>query len=312
MELKPGTRTMLCDEAYVFLCRAAVEQALAQQEKESASLAQQRPRFGILASRQKRDAFAQSVHDAQGTEAALRARLEALGRLHDGLNRALHRDLSEYLEAASPDYHLLARVRVLHDTWEELLGELPAPLRQFSRDLRTMKSEAVAPGRNADEMIRLAAQLRNCSVVVEEKQSQLDRVAGEVGQLAIRIGASEVRVPVIPAFRRSRWVEWLGAISRTQALDEITRAEFEVRSFLNGGLQVARTKLQTARTLCLLTKEALLDEYWDQLRLHTRQHHVRACNVDDVLQDLERRHPDAHSGVPAAARETAETSFALA
>ena len=61
MDLKPSTQSMLCDEAYVHFCSAKLEQVLAQHEKVTAALAQHRPAFGLLATRQRREAYAHHI-----------------------------------------------------------------------------------------------------------------------------------------------------------------------------------------------------------------------------------------------------------
>ncbi|WP_414662948.1 hypothetical protein [Horticoccus sp. 23ND18S-11] len=293
MELKQSTQSLLCDEAYAFLCRSALQEELSKREQESAALALKRPPFGLLASRKARESFEQACETSAAAELALRERIEHLVRIENWVRRSLHRELSIYLEAASPDYQLLAQLQALHDGWEKGLVELPELLTRFARDLRGVRSAATPPANDAAELGRQYGLLREIAVRIEDKQLGIDRIANEVATYALKLAAKEVRMPALPSFRRTVWVDWLCAIPVEQALSEITRVEFEARTFLNGGLQAARARLQAARAWCMLTKENLLNQYWEQLRAHAQAHYVVECDVEDVLARLGERYDSA-------------------
>lgn len=293
MELKQSTQSLLSDEAYAFLCRSALQEQLTQQEQHSAALALKRPPFGILASRQTRETFERSLEAAAAAEVSLRQRIDHLVRIENWLRRSLHRELSTYLEAASPDYQLLAQLQALHDAWEKGLGELPELLTHFARDLRAVRLAATPPANDAAELGRRYGLLREIAVRIEDQQSGIDRIANEVATYALKLAAKEVRMPPLPSFRRTVWVDWLCAIPLEQALSEITRVEFEARTFLNGGLQAARSRLQAARAWCMLTKENLLNQYWEQLRSHAQAHYVVECDGNEVLTRLGQRYDSA-------------------
>src|SRR3954470_24666748 len=118
MEMTPSTIEHLRDEAYAMLCRHAVTEALADLEREKATIASTRPPFGILASRSARDTFERSMHAASGTESTLRTKLGQLQQLEKLMQGILHPELREYLTAISPDYRRFAAVDQLLDQWD--------------------------------------------------------------------------------------------------------------------------------------------------------------------------------------------------
>src|SRR5262249_10241345 len=132
--------------------------------------------------------------------------------------------------------------------------------------------------------------LREMAERLEHAQTRLDRIAGEIAKFAVEMAVNEVRVPTLPAFRRTVWVDWLCVIPLDQALGEVTRVEYEVRAFLAGGVQPLRGKLQAARGWCLNTQESFLTTYWNQLRTHAQTHYVKDCDSTEMLQALIKRY----------------------
>lgn len=291
MDLPKATTELLRDEAYVFLCRHALAAKLETVEQETLSLLSSRPPFGMLARRQTREAFATSLRNAEGADTALRERIERFDRLETWLRQRLRRDLAGYLEQASADYRRLSHIHRLVGDWEQGLNQLPDLLTGFARELRALRTaaEAVKPGEDQPCAKELAV-VRGVAVQLESQQARIDRTGAEMAKHAVELGVNEIRVPTLPTFRRTAWVDWLSTLPVAQAIAEMTRVEYEVRAFLTSGLMPIRSKLQAARTWCLNTQNNFLNTYWEQLRAHAQAYYVGNCDADEVLETLTERY----------------------
>jgi hypothetical protein len=294
MELSHDTLELLRDEAYVLLCRDTCEQHVDLMAKEAVGLVHSRPPFGLLARKQTRDAFANSVRTVADTEAALRDRLARITRLKNWLQRWLRVDLIAYLTSASPEFERIVRLQQMLNQWETGVQQMPDMLVGFARDMRALRQAAVAaietPSFMTAPCLHEFAMLRDIAVRLEEEQRHLDQLATAINAETVQLAGNEVRLPTVPAFRRTVWVDWLSMIPLDQVVAELTRVEFEVRSFVNGGFQPISAKLQATRSWCTLTQDSLLEQYWVQLRAHALAHYVEERDVDEVMESLAQRY----------------------
>src|SRR4051812_48736076 len=118
MGLPQPTIELLRDEAYVGVCRGALQERLDALERETTELVNSRPPFGVLAFRRTRDAFEHSLQVATESNAALRERPVRFARIETWLRACLKEDLAKYLEEVSPEYQRLTRVQRLLSEWE--------------------------------------------------------------------------------------------------------------------------------------------------------------------------------------------------
>jgi hypothetical protein len=184
----------------------------------------------------------------------------------------------------------MARLQRLLSHWESGIQKLPDMLVGFARDLRALRQSAsaaieVTPATSPPCAHEFAV-LRATAVTLEEEQRELDQIATAINGQIMQLAGNDVRLPAVPAFRRTVWVDWLSLIPLEQAVGEVTRVEFEVRSFLQSGLQPVAAKLQATRAWCTLTQENLVEQYWTQLRAHALAHYVEERDVDEVLETL--------------------------
>ena len=293
MELARATLELLRDEAYVLLCREALQDSLKNAEREKTELVNSRPPFGVLAAKKTRNAFESSLKTADDTEAALRDRLARTARYETWLHRCIRRELAVYLEKVSAEYQRIGQITALLNDWENVVTrQFPDTLVAFAREMRGLRHAAAEVGRVEQACSHELALLREISVRVEQLQDHLGKVANTVNSHALEIGLLEVRVPPLPQFRRSGWVDWLCLNPLHQAIADVTRVEGEVRAFLHGGMQPIVGRLQACRVSCVQRQENYLQQYWDQLRAHAQAHWVEERDVDQVLDSLAQRYDE--------------------
>lgn len=284
MELPPTTIEHLRDEAYATLCRHAVMEALEKLEQEKASIASTRPPFGILASKNSREAFTRSMHAASGTEAALRTRLGQVTELEKWLQAILHPELRDYLTAISADYRRFATVDRLLDQWELEFRALPDLLVAFARDVRhAALAAAAAPGQRD---LHFFAVLRDTALRVEQQLATLDELVAAFTALLPPEATAEIRVPALPDFRRVAWVNQIAALPAEQLLAETGRVEHEAREFVATGQQTIPLRLQAAHEACRYYEDNFLQHYWNQLRAHAQTHYIEERPIDEVIEML--------------------------
>lgn len=284
MELSATTIGHLRDEAYATLCRHAVTQALEQLEQEKANIVSTRPPFGILASKQTREAFERSLQTATGNEAGLRTRLGQIIQLEKWLHGILHTELRQYLSLISPEYRHFAQVDQMLDQWEVQFRALPELLTAFARDVKnaTLQS-ASAPGMRD---LQLFAILRDSALRVEQHFNSMDQIVTQFTLLLPSDATAEVRVPKLPDFRRVAWVNRIAALPADQLLTEGTRVEREAREFVAADHASIGIRLQAAHEACKRYEENFLLHYWNQLRAHAQAHYIEERNIDEVIEML--------------------------
>jgi hypothetical protein len=284
MELSPTTIEHLRDEAYAMLCRHAVTEALEKIEREKASIASTRPPFGILASKQARETFERSLHEATGTEAALRTRLGQLIQLEKWLHDILHTELREYLAAISPDYRRFATADSLLDQWELEFRALPELLVAFARDVRNAQQDAASAPGSRD--LQPFAVLRDSALRVEQQLTVLDNISAQIAFLLPAAAAAEVRVPALPDFRRVAWVNRIASLPPEQLVAETSRVEREARAFAAHDHSTVPIRLQASHEACRHHENLFVQQYWDQLRAHAQAHYVEDRDIDEVIEIL--------------------------
>lgn len=293
MELSEATLGLLRDEAYVFLCREAVQERLDALEQEKAAIASTRPPFGVLARKETRDAFAHSMRTALDSETALRERLAQITRLEDWLHPKIRTDLVIYLDAASPDYRRFPQIQHLLDTWADAAQPLPDLLVAFARDMRVLREAAATAKPGHRQCAHELAMLRDIAERVETKYEELRRIDLTVADHTTHLSAQDVRMPTLPDLRRVDWVTRLGIMPLEQLIPEVQRVESEIRAFSNGGHETALARLQASRELCTQLQENFLLHYWSQLRAHAQAHYVEERDLDEVLATLAQQHINA-------------------
>jgi hypothetical protein len=296
MELSAYTLGLLRDEAYVALCREALNERLAALAQEKAEIASTRPPFGgVLARRETRDAFTRSMRSAEGNEAAVRDRLAQLERLDGWLQPAIRVEVAAYLVAASADYRHFASIGVLLTHWETACGPLPELMQAFARDLKAVREEAAAGAVAGQGHLQSLAVLREAAQRLELQFDHLARLAAEVQSL-VHTSADlvrDVRLPTLPDLRRVAWVSRLALMPVEQCLAETARVEQLVREFIASGQALTLARIDASRSACASLAERFLQHYWNQLRAHAQIHYVEERDIDEVMDELAQRYVGA-------------------
>jgi len=292
MQLSEATLEHLKDEAYVTLCRDAVQENLAALEREKETIADTRPPFGLLARKETRDAFTRSMRTALDSEAALHERLAQIVGIEARLRPVLQKDIAAYLAGASPEFARFRQIRARLADWEQAFLALPDMLVAFARDLRLARGATVAPDA-AREFGHELAVLRDSAERLERRHNELLVIAGAIAELLATGPADGIGAPALPDFRRVAWVSRLAVLPLEQAVPEVARLETDVRAFLAGGGEPALARLAASRDACLQFESQLVESYWAQLRVHALAHYVEARDLDEVLESLAQRYISA-------------------
>lgn len=293
MELSEVTLGRLQDEAYAYLCRQAVEERLASIEREKAEIASTRPPFGVLARKETRDAFSHSMRTVLDNEAALRDRLVRIEGIEKWLRPILRQDVAAYLADVSPDYVRFQQIRARLEDWEGAFQRLPELLLALARELRSVRQAASAGAAAGGGFLNELPVLRESAVRLERQHHEILVITGVVAELTHGGPHEEIRVPVLPDFRRVAWVSRLAVLPPDQAVAEVARVEKEVREFLAAGAELALARLEASRDVCTSLENQAVEQYWAQLRDHARAHYVEERDIDDVLEMLSQRYISA-------------------
>ncbi|HVS53935.1 MAG TPA: hypothetical protein VHD62_16385 [Opitutaceae bacterium] len=289
MEIPETTVQLLRDEAYAALCRVALSDALAELERDKASVSDTRPPFGVLARKETRETYARSMRAVLDHAADVRGQLSQIEAIEAKLRPLVRAAVAEYLAAASDDYsrfrQILAR---LHD-WERTFQALPEVLLGFARDVRGVRLAATGGVKGVQEL----AVLREMAARLEQHDRELIIIEQALEEVVTTELRREIRLPVLPDFHYLAWVGKLAAQSVEQIVAETTRVEAEIRRFLADGAETALARLEASRGVCLQLESQFLDTYWAQLRMHARAHYVEERDVDEVLTYLNESYIEA-------------------
>jgi len=285
MELSPDTIRHLRDEAYATLCRHSLTEALENLAQQKANIESTRPPFALLASRQTRVAFSQSLSAVQISESALQVRLAEVAQIERLLQASLRPALHAFLYACDPTYRSFPEIlRILRD-WEIAFQSLPDLRVAFARDARNARQQCghSAPARRDREPLLV---LRDSALRLEKPLDALDRASLQLAALLPAGAEAEIRLPATPAFRYANWVGLLLTLPLERFVAELHEAESAVRQFQSANAADVETYLSESRAACDRFEQGFLEHYWAQLRAHAQAHYVEECDVDDVIRTL--------------------------
>jgi len=98
--------------------------------------------------------------------------------------------------------------------------------------------------------------------------------------------ADGLQLPELPEFRPLTWVDGLASLSARQTTSETSRLEAEARSFVSGGLKGLLRQSGEVREACLDAGQAILAQYWRDLRTYAQTNLVHERDVDEVIAEL--------------------------
>ena len=293
MELSETTLAYLRDEAYAHLARQALLANLKRLEQERDSVASTRPPFGVLGRRESREAYARSMRSVNDNEAVVCDQLVQITGITDWLRPFIRRDVSTYLAAESPDYCRLLQIAARVDDWERAYRLIPELLVAFARDLRAVRLALVPEKKSHPLISHEITVLRESAEGLAAHRHELRVIEQAALALAPADLADQLKFPALPDLQRLPWVSRLAVVPPETALPEVTQAEAEIRLLLASPMTQVVAQLQEDRDRCTERADRMLEEYWNQLRLHARAHYVEERDVQDVIRMLNERYIDA-------------------
>ena len=241
-----------------------------------------RPPFGLLASRHTRENYETSLRSAIHTETELREKLLQVDQLEQWLRHKIHLSLGDYLALASPHYQTLHQISALVLRWQSALSDLSNHVLAFARDLRA----AAEPKPARNDTLHALATLRASTSNLQFETAKVAPIADEVTRLSESKLAPNFRLPRLPAFRATSWVDRMLTLGHTDRIGELNRAESEAREFYTAGREELSAQGDNVCHASEHARQTYLGEYWQQLRDHALHHYVAPRDVDEVLAEL--------------------------
>lgn len=284
VEVQLSAETIAClrDEAYAQLCRNSLTKEAAAAAHETQRIEATRPPFGLLASKRTREGYETSLRSAIHTQNELHERLTQVGQLEQWLRHRIQRSLDDYLALASPHYQVLHQITAHVVRWQSALGESSEHVLAFARELR----RAAEPQSSRNDTLHAIASVRAAAANLQLEVAKVALLADQTARLSEGKLAPGFRLPPLPAFRTTAWVDRILVLSHTDSLGELNRAEAEAREFYTTGRNQFAEQANQLRHAAEYARQTYLADYWQQLRDHALQHYVAPRDVDDVLTEL--------------------------
>lgn len=293
MELPEEAVRLLQDEAYVALCREALDRHLVELTRKRAVVTSTRPPFGVLARKETRIVFARTMQAVHDQETALKNAKAELDSVFVQLHPRVERAVADYLAQVSSDYSHLEQVLARLDDWQRALQGLPELLLGFARDLRTLRLAVGEPKLAPRKWLSELAALREMASRLARQHRELQVVSMAVAEAAIGLWAKPLELPALPDFDRLGWIGRLTTMKPEQIVQETARVEAEVRRFLADGAEAALARWEACRASCEETGKKLIEAYWQQLRMHAQAHYVEECDILEKVRSLHLRYVEA-------------------
>ncbi len=285
-QLSADTISCLRDEAYAHLCHQSLTQELARLEHEKEHILTTRPPFGLLASKKSRGDYETSLNSALLAETEIRAKLNEIERVDVGLKSKLQDALNDYLTVVSPDHQLFSQISNLVDRWQNSVGALGDHALAFARDLRA----AAKPDLHGSRSVHAIAIVRSAAAYLHSEAAKVEHITEEAARLGEGKLPPDTRLPALPPFRPSAWVDRTFTLSPAKCAAELEAAELEARAFCTAGKNDLLIRAEKTRAASLHTRQAYLEGYWQQLRAHALKYYVKPRDVGEVHAELSARH----------------------
>ena len=244
------------------------------------------PPFGLLASKKSRETYETSLNSALHSETEIRAKLTEVERLDQWLKSKLQDALNDYLSLVNPDHRLFNQISALVDRWQNAVGALGEHALAFARDLRA----AAKPDLNRSQSMHAISVLRSTTAYLHAEAAKVELIARETARFCEGKLPPGTRLPALPAFRPSTWVDRTFVLSPAKCAAEVEAAEVEARGFCTMGKNDLLIQAEKTRAASLHTRQAYLEGYWQQLRAHALKYYVKPRDVDEVLAELSARY----------------------
>lgn len=294
MSLPDDVILLLRDEAYMDLCRTALNEAHERLVAEKEQVAQTRPPFGILATRKQKDEFEASMQSVLSSEASIASRLGKLEAIEKWLKTAIRDRLRAYLREASENYRRSAKIAEAIKSWDRLIEHYGEQLLALARNLKNVSVSfaGAAGGARAAfaDRAQAFAELRMGADNLDRTAVQLDSLTRTMVMYAANSPYKEVQLAELPIEGMVTWVDQLALKHDREALPAAQEMETDARSVVAKRLSEFHASAAAALRNLAIIEEKELENYWEVLRAHALAHYVEERDVDDVLNELHERY----------------------
>lgn len=302
-QLSAETIACLRDEAYVHLCRQSLAQALTRIEIEKSEVEKTKPSFALLASKKSRLAYETAIGAVLEAKGEIHQKLIPVERLEHTLQSKLQDALNDYLSLTHPDHQVFNQICALVDRWQNAVAGLGEHALAFARDNRAVTR--FEPGRSPNA--HAVSTFRSATAYLHCEAAKVDLITAEAARLGEGRLPTGTRLPSLPPFRSSTWVDKTFLQPPAKGAAELQAAE--ARAFCTGGKHELLIAAESTRNASLRARQTFLDAYWNQLRAHALKHYVKPREVAEVVAELSARY--LTSDLEFSLRERIKAPFAV-
>ncbi|HMD61508.1 MAG TPA: hypothetical protein VKG78_08760 [Opitutaceae bacterium] len=285
---------LLRDEAYLDLCRTALNEAQERLIQEKDQVAQTRPPFGILATKKAREEFETSMQTVLNTEAGIAARLGKLEAIEKWLKTAIRDRLRLYLRQASENYRRSSKIAESIKSWDRLIEHYGEQLLALARNIKNVSvsfAGAAGGARSAfADRAQAFAELRMGADSLDRTAVQLESLSRTMAMYAANSPYKDVQLADLPIKGVVGWVDQLALQHDRDALPAAQEMEADARGVVAKKLIDFHSSAAAALDMIAAIEEKELENYWEVLRAHALAHYVQERDVDEVLAELNERY----------------------
>lgn len=293
MSLSPETIALLRDEAYLALCRHALDCAISEASAKTQQVRETRPPFGILATKKTRDVFEKSLQDAVNGETALQHRLDKVAMLETWIRSELRPQIHRYLHLVSAEYKRGSDVRSALTQISNQIASYAESLQAYAREVRSL-GLAIVNREGRDNINRAYADLKQSAAALDCQTLQYELNAQRVARVAEKTIFDGLRTPEPPIPTQAITVDRLARLDETEATGQIQQIEATIRATIAERIPQLQAAIDAAHEHVSQRESAYLDNYWQQLRTHAQTHYVAERDLDEVLNELSSRYIAQH------------------
>jgi hypothetical protein len=294
MSLPDDVILLLRDEAYLDLCRTALNEAKERLVAEREEVEQTRPPFGILATKKQRELFESSMQTVLDTETGIQARLGKLEAIENWLKAAIRDRLRDYLKDASENYRRSGKIAESIKTWDRLVEHYAEQLLALARNIKNVSASFAGSAGGArsafGDRAQAFAELRMGADSLDRTAVQLESLTRTMAMYAANSPYKDVKLVELPIKGVVGWVDQLALQHDRAALPAAQEMEAQARAVVAKRLSEFHANAAAALDALGKIEGQELESYWEVLRSHALAHYVQERDVDEVLDELNNRY----------------------
>ncbi len=249
MTVPPALKDLLIREAHLKLSRAAIQPAATRLESEQQALEAGKP--GMLASKGRQEAHAESLARLAGKQERLRSGLEQLDRVEAQMGKLVLKEAEDYCRAAFPEYLQAMAIRKHRADWMQWLERFTEKAAGLTRALGTLRN-MVCTGYSREQHTYspFAIQaLPPASEGAREVEAEI-KFANEISRLQEQVlqatGVTAAALPRLPEVDFSQRVDRIMQVPLVEAQIQFERIIAEVKQLHERGIPQLRAQAEQA------------------------------------------------------------------